>query len=341
VSTLVFDFADRRPIFRCPPAIVAGLRRLLPADWRLVVPEGDVDGSGDGGGALSPAAAAALSNAEVYMGMGLPPAAVALADRLRWVHSGTAGVSPALLRAASERHVTVTNSAGIHGPPVAETVIGMLLHFARGLDIAVAAQLERSWEKGALEQEPGWIRELDGATVGILGYGGIGREVARRARAFGARVIALRRRDLPGDEGDEIVFGADGLAALLAASDYLVVAAPATSATIGLLDGNVLRRMKPGAVLVNVARGSIVDEYALARVLEERHLRGAALDVFATEPLPRDHPLRNAPGTLLTPHISAYSWRFWQREARLIEDNVRRYLAGEALLNVVDAGAGY
>jgi phosphoglycerate dehydrogenase-like enzyme len=341
VSTLVFDFADRRPIFRCPPEVVDRLRRLLPVGWELVVPEGEVDGSGDGGGALSPAAAAALPAAEIYMGMGLPPAALAGADRLRWIHSGTAGVSRSLIRAAAERQVTLTNSAGVHGPPVAETVIGMLLHFARGLDFAVAAQHERSWEKRALEQEPGWIRELDGSTVGVVGYGGIGRGVARRARAFGARVVALRRRDLPGDDGDEIVFGADGLAALLAASDYVVVAAPATPSTIGLLDGEALSRMKPGAVLVNVARGSIIDESALARLLTKGHLRGAALDVFAREPLPPDHPLRSAPGTLLTPHISAYSWRFWQREAHLIEDNVRRYLNGDALLNVVDAGAGY
>jgi phosphoglycerate dehydrogenase-like enzyme len=339
---LVFDFAELRPIFRCPPEVPARLRVLLPPDWELLTPPGEVDGSGDGGGRLSPAAQAALRDAEVYMGMGLPAGAVSQAPALRWLHTGTAGVGPKLLAAVAERGIVLTNSAGIHGPPMAETVLGMILHFARGLHEALEIQRVRGWAKPALEEDPGLIREVAGSTVGIIGYGGIGREVALRVRALGARVLALRRREVSGDAaGDEIVTGREGFARLLAESDYVVLTAPATAETRGLLGEAELRALKPTAVVVNVSRGVLVDEAALARALVEGRIRGAALDVFAHEPLPADHPLREAPRLLLTPHTSAYSWRFWEREAALIEDNLRRFLAGQPLQNVVDPAAGY
>jgi phosphoglycerate dehydrogenase-like enzyme len=151
----------------------------------------------------------------------------------------------------------------------------------------------------------------------------------------------VRRREAGRDEWAEVLSGPDALPRLLGASDYLVLTAPATAQTRGIIDEQALRAMKASAVLVNVSRGSLVDELALARALHEGRLRGAALDVFTHEPLPAEHPLRDAPRTLLSPHISAYSWRFWEREGELIARNLQRYLAGEPLLNVVDPAAGY
>jgi phosphoglycerate dehydrogenase-like enzyme len=229
---------------------------------------------------------------------------------------------------------------------MAETVLGMILHFARGLDYAVAAQRRGEWDSASFERPHHGIREVGGATLGVIGYGGVGRAVARRAHALGMSVLALRRQPRP-DDGAEvaevagIVQGDDGLRRILEESDVVVLTVPSTPQTRGLIGAAELARMRPGAVLINVARGDIVDERALAEALRQRRLRGAGLDVFASEPLPADSPLWRLENVLITPHVSATTPRFWDREAALILDNLARYLAGEPLRNVVDAAAGY
>ncbi len=339
---LVMDLADARPIFAVPDWLADRIRAAAP-DWDVVVIDAAADGTGDGSVEATPESLAAVRDgAEVYLGFGVPGDLVRAGRDLRWVHTGVVGVGAALTPAMLDSDVLFTNSAGIHGPAMAETVIGYLLHFARGLDIAVRNQRAGRWDKGPFDAADAPVRELSRGTVGVVGLGGTGREVAWRAAALGARVVASRRRPEPTDlDGVELITGEDALDRLLAESDYVVLTLPETPETTGLIDAAMLDRMKPGAVLVNVSRGSLVDTPALIAALESGRVRGAALDAFTTEPLPEDHPLWTAPRLLVTPHTSAYTHAFWEREGELILDNFARFREGRPLRNVVDKKAGY
>ncbi|HEX6306800.1 MAG TPA: D-2-hydroxyacid dehydrogenase [Longimicrobiales bacterium] len=342
----VFNMHDERPVWTPPSSFVERLRAALPSDWELIDVAAPVSGRGDGGG-TSEEAVRAMAGAEIYFGLGLPRdlllAGLAAPGRLRWIHTGAAGVRSLLHPELAASDIVLTNSAGIHAEPIAETVIGMALHFARGIDHAVRAQERAEWRAHIYESRDSGVRELSGATLGIVGYGGIGRAVARRARALGMRVAASRRRSpaAPHDGPAELITGPGALERLLEQSDFLVLAAPSTSETRGLIGAPELARMKKGAVLINVARGDLIDEPALLAALRNGRLRGAALDVFATEPLPPESPLWQQPNVLVAPHVSATSPRFWEREGELILDNVKRYLGGRELRNVVDPVAGY
>jgi phosphoglycerate dehydrogenase-like enzyme len=339
---LVIDLADDRPIFSLPESVVTAIRAALPAGWEASLVRAPARGTGDGGGAASDAALEAVRDAEIYLGFGVPVGLLRAGPGLRWVHSGAAGVASALTPEMLERDILFTNSAGIHGPPVAETVLAYLLHFARGLDHALDGQRRGEWDTAALGAADSPVRELGRSTVGVVGMGGIGREVARRALALGARVVGTRRRSGPVDvDGVELLAGPASLRQLLEQSDYVVLTLPETAETRGLMGRDELATMRRDAVLVNVARGGLVDEDALLDALVTDRLRGAALDVFSVEPLPPQHPLRRAPNLLISPHTSAYTHHFWEREEALIVENLRRYLRGEPLTNVVDKGAGY
>ncbi len=345
----VLDMMDRRPIWAMPDSVPLELRAALPEDWELVVIEDETDGSGDGAARVSSAVLEAVSGAEVYFGYGIPAELIEGGPRLRWVHSGAAGVGSSLTTALLESDVVFTNSAKVHAEPMAETVLGMLLYFARGLDLAVANQQAREWKTDPYYVAGAPLAELGQSTVGIVGFGGIGRAVARRLTALGAGVLALKRR--PVEEGSavdvdgvELLHGEEGLAALLARSDAIVLAAPETGQTRGMIDEAALASMKPGAVLINVARGKLVDQQALVSALESGRLRGAGLDVFAKEPLPPDSPLWAMPNVLVTPHVSAVTKGFWRREADLMLFNLERFLERAPLdqwRNVVDKRAGY
>lgn len=340
---LVIDFADRRPLWRVPDWVIRRIEAALPGEWEVRVVQAPADGAGDGALQASAEALEAVADAEVYFGFGVSPVLLRAGRRLRWVHTGTAGVATLLTPELVESDIAFTNSAGVHGPAVAETVIAMMLHFARGLDIAVRAQAEGRWYKEPFDRADAPIREIAGSRTGVAGYGGIGREVARRVVALGGSVIATRRRPSgqgPAEPGVEVL-GPEGLDRLLETSDYVVLAAPETAQTRGLVGARELARMKRDAVLINVGRGSLVDEAALVDALASGRLRGAGLDVFATEPLPAGHPLWSLPNVLITPHVSAYTHRFWEREVALLEENLARYLDGRPLLNLVDKQAGY
>ena len=341
---LVLDMDDVRPILRLPDGFEERLRAALSFGWELVRIRSQSTGRGDGVATISPETLEAVRDAEVYLGYGAPEPVLRAAEGLRWIHSGTAGVSSAITPLLRESGAIFTNSAGVHAPAVAESALAMMLHFARGLDVAVRAQAAGEWRAEAFEALPPVVRELAGATLGIIGYGSIGRETARRACDLGMQVVGLRRRAgrEPASDGlASIVSGRAGLDRVLAESDYIVVAAPETRETRGMIDGPALERMRTGAVLVNVSRGALVDEEALVRALRSGRLRGAALDVFATEPLPASSPLWRLPNVLITPHVSSFTTRFWEREAELILDNLGRYMKGRPLRNVVDLGAGY
>lgn len=342
---LVVDLRDERPVWVMPEWALDEIRDALPAGWEAVVVDAPTHGRGDGGDP-SGAALAAVPGAEIYLGHGFPLALFEASrsrgePRLRWVHSGSAGVASSLYPEMRESDVLLTNSAGIYAAPMAETAIAMILHFARGLDVAVRAQAERRWAAELLEAEDSPAREIAGASVGIVGFGGIGREIARRVLALGMRVVALKRTPGEGPPGVELLVGAAALPELLRESDYLVLALPGTSETRGLIGPDQLDLLRPEAVVVNVGRGGVVDESALADRLRDGRLRGAALDVFETEPLSAASPLWDLPNTLLTPHSSGVSRRYWRRETDLIVENIRRYLDGRPLLNLVDKHAGY
>jgi phosphoglycerate dehydrogenase-like enzyme len=342
---VVVNLRDARPLWAIPDRALAEIRGAFPDDWEVAVVDAPADGCGDGG-EPGEAVLAAVRGAEVYLGYGMPPALFRAAAggpdaRLRWVHSGAAGVGGSLHAAMRESDVVLTNSAGIHAEPIADTVLAMVLHFARGLDFAVRAQAERRWDKAPFEGADSPVRELEEGTLGIVGLGGIGAAVARRAAALGMRVVASRRRAAEGPPGVEVFAGAGALDAVLERSDYLVVAVPQTEETRGMIGARELARLPAGAVVVNVARGGVVAEEALVDALRSGRLRGAGLDVFAEEPLPDASALWGLANVLVTPHVSATSHRFWRRQADLIVDNVGRYLAGRPLRNTVDKRAGY
>jgi phosphoglycerate dehydrogenase-like enzyme len=345
----VFNMRDERPAWSPPAWVAARLRDAIPPDWELVEVGEPVSGRGDGGG-VGARALAAVRGAEIYLGLGLPRdllhAALEPPARLRWVHTGAAGVASLLHDELVSYNIVLTNSAGIHAEPMADTVLGMMLHFARGLDYAVHARRHGTWDTEPFERRDSGIGELADATAGIIGYGGVGRAVARRATALGMNVLALRRHPTdprvdPDSDAVTILHGEGALDRVLSRSDVVVLTTPSTPHTRGLIGAAQLETMRRGAVLINVARGDVIDEAALIEALRNGRLRGAGLDVFATEPLPADSPLWHLPNVLITPHVSATTPRFWERQADLILDNLNRYLHGRPLRNVVDVAAGY
>jgi phosphoglycerate dehydrogenase-like enzyme len=255
--------------------------------------------------------------------------------RLRWIHTMAAGVDAELSADVVARPVVVTRTRGLHHVPVSEWVLMQLLAVSKRLPAFVRAQDARRWQPLEVPAS------LVGRTVGIVGYGEIGQAIAQRARGFGFRLVGLRRHPRPAPELDAL-YGPEGLERLLAESDYVVVVTPLTPETRGLIGAAQLRAMRPTAWLINVGRGPVVDEAALLRALREGWIAGAALDVFAQEPLPPEHPLWSLPNVLVTPHNSGI--RPLQFRSEIVDQfvaNLRRYLAGEPLLNQVDKAAGY
>jgi phosphoglycerate dehydrogenase-like enzyme len=278
---------------------------------------------------------------------------LAHAPHLAWVHSATSGVERALTPAALARDVLVTNARGVFSRPIAEHVLLMILAVSRHLPELLDLQRERTWQ-------PLEGKELREQTIGIVGYGSLGRSVASLASAFGARVVAMRRRldapevrpapgDPASDDGEvfplepriDRLVGPDGLPSLLAESDIVVLAAPLTPETEGLIDETAIASMKRTAWLINVARGRLVDDRALIRALRENRIGGAALDTFRDEPLPPSSPYWELPNVILTPHTAWSSARVLDRSIALFCDNLVRYSRGEPLRNVVDPAAGY
>ena len=270
------------------------------------------------------------------------------APRLAWVHSATSGVERALTPAARERGLIVTNARGVFSRPIAEYVLMMILAVSRRLPQLLELQRERTWQ-------PLEGTELRDVTVGIVGLGSIGRAVGALATAFGCRVVAVRRRPdedaaVATGDGDEPsvgelmldrVGGPETLPELLGESDFIVLAAPLTPQTEDMIDADALAMVKPGAWLINVARGRLVDERALLRALRDGHLGGAILDTFRDEPLPPMSSFYDLPNVIVTPHTAWSSGRVLDRSVELFCDNLRRFSKGEPLLNVVDPAAGY
>lgn len=344
MSRLVLDLRDARPIWSITDWALAEIRGAVPDRFDVVEVASPADSRGDGG-APSEESLEAVANAEVYMGFGFPRplflAAQQTGDELRWVHSASAGVGGSLYREMRESEVILTNSAGIHAEPMADSVLGAILYFARGLDLAVRAQQKKVWDNDAFSALDSPVHEIAGSTLGIVGFGGIGAAVGRRALSLGMRVLAFNRSGRVELKGAEVATGEAGLRRLLDESRYLVLSLPRTSSTEGFLNRERIRALSRECVIVNVGRGELIDEEALVEALTSGNLRGAALDVFHREPLPPHSPFWELPNVLVTPHSSATTHQFWRREVDLIIENLRRYEAGEPMLNQVDKAAGY
>ncbi|OLB23393.1 MAG: hypothetical protein AUH15_03570 [Acidobacteriales bacterium 13_2_20CM_55_8] len=283
-----------------------------------------------------------LRDAEIAIAWSIRPEQFKIATKLRWIHSPAAAVHQLIFPELLNSAVILTNSSQVHGPVVAEHVIALLFALAKRLPDAFRFQEKHIWG-----QEPMWRgrprpRELAGATVGLVGLGSIGQEVAKRTFALGMRIIAAREHPEKGSpEHVDQVFPSSQIDALLSQSDYVILAAPLTPATRSLMNASRFARMKPDACLINVSRGVLVDEAALAQALREKKIGGAALDVFAQEPLPPDSPLWDLENLLITPHTAALTEKLWERHYKLFAENLRRYVAHQPLLAVVDKQRGY
>jgi phosphoglycerate dehydrogenase-like enzyme len=266
------------------------------------------------------------------------------APALRWVHVPAAGVDLSLIPPLAERGILLTHSEGTYDVAVGEFAMGLVVAAAKGLPSLVRGQDEGRWLKGGpwedLEHHPVVPATLAGKTIGIIGLGGIGRVCARAARGFGMRVLAVRRSGQSSALAER-VYAPDGLIAMLEQCDYVVIAAPLTEATRGMIGERELAAMKPSAWLINIARGQIIDEPALVRALEAGQIAGAGLDVFATEPLPPDYPFWKMPNVIVAPHVSGLHWEMREVEADHFGAELRRFLRGQPLKSLVDFDLGY
>ncbi len=283
-----------------------------------------------------------IQDAEVLVAFSLRPEQFAHARKLRWIHSPAAAVHQLLFPELVKSDVIITNASSVHGPVVAEHVIALIFALAKKLPQAAGFQQQHVWGQEAMWHSQPPPREIAGATLGLVGLGSIGREVARHAAGLGMRVVATRENPRkPKPEFVHQVLPSMQIDELLSQSDYVVLSPPLTPETRGLMNASRFAAMKPDGCLINVGRGPLVDEVALASALRERKIAGAALDVFEAEPLPADSPLWDLENLLITPHTAGMTAKLWDRHYSSISENLRRYLAGEPLHGVVDKEKGY
>jgi phosphoglycerate dehydrogenase-like enzyme len=295
-----------------------------------------------------------MADATAFFGK-LTPALLAAAPSLRWVQSPTASLEHYVFPELAAHPCVLTNMRGLFSDVIADQVFGYVLCFARNLHRYVLQQARGVWSPIGGEQArvevatgPGVVNAIDKShmhlsdhTLGVVGLGAIGGEIARRALAFGLRVVAADPQPRHA-EGVEVVLPVEQLDRLLAASDFVVIAAPHTPRTAKMFRRPQLQRMKRSAYLINIGRGAIIDLADLVAALEANEIAGAALDVFETEPLPADSPLwKMGDRVILTPHVAGYSPRIAERHLGVLVENVRRFVAGEPLLNVVDKAEWY
>ncbi|WP_109688282.1 D-2-hydroxyacid dehydrogenase [Tumebacillus permanentifrigoris] len=278
-----------------------------------------------------------LADAQIMITYGedLTPELVAACPNLKWIQVISAGLELMPFPALDARDILVTNARGIHKVPMAEYTIGLILMFSRRFVELYRNQQKRLWDRTIR------IDELSGQTLGIIGAGAIGSEIAKRAQAFGMHTlgVAATQREVAGiDE----MFDSSGLDHVLQRSDYIVVIVPLTDQTRGLIGAREIGLMKESAVLINIARGLVVDEHALLTALQAQKIRGAGLDVFVEEPLPEDHPFWSLENVVLTPHLSSRSPKYMERAQEIFRHNLRVYTSGVGeMINVIDTKKGY
>ncbi len=298
-------------------------REIAPG-WEIAVTGGPEETGG------------AIGGAEIYVDWAYDfyGEIVERGDSIKWIQSLSAGVDMLPMDLIERRGIAVTNAGGIHKIQISENVFGYMLMFARGLNRLYDDQKEKKWDKS--------IRtfELYEKTLGIIGAGSIGSETARLGKAFGMKVIGLRKSGR-NEEYYDVMYDNGGLDKLLAASDFVVSCIPLTGETRHMLGEHEFEVMKDTAYFINISRGGVVDEAALIRALREGKIRGAGLDVFEEEPLPVQSPLWDMPNVLITPHSAGSTDRYMERAMALFNDNLSRYLKGEKLVNLIDPKRGY
>jgi phosphoglycerate dehydrogenase-like enzyme len=260
-----------------------------------------------------------------------------MCPRVRWVHTRWAGLDGLLFPELEESAAALTNGTGVFSESLGEFALAGILFFAKDLGRMIRNQAAGRWEQFDVD-------EISGQTLGIIGYGDIGHQVASRARAMGMRVVAVKRHALPPGATDahaERIYTPERTEEMIAISDYILVTAPLTTETRGLVGEREFAAMKPTAVVMNLGRGPVIDEAAMLRALRERRIRGAVLDVFDTEPLPPDHPFYRMDNVLVSPHTADHTADWLERAMRLFLENFERFRKGEPLNNLIDKKLGY
>lgn len=258
------------------------------------------------------------------------------AKNLRWLNLPSAGADNYTdVNAYVNKDIILTNSSGVYGLPIAEHVFAMILSFNRNLQEYAYLKEKKSWEM-ILN-----TKDFYGSTVGIIGFGDIGKEIAIRAKAFGARVLVVKRKPSQVPEYVDELYITEEIDQVLKQSDYIVLTLPATKNTKGIISRDRINIMKPGAYLVNIGRGELIDQEALIEALRENKIGGAGLDVMTPEPLPADSPLWELPNVIITQHSSGLSVGNDTRRVKLFADNLKRYVNNEKLVNIVDFTEGY
>ena len=283
-----------------------------------------------------------LSDATVLFGGSFGPEHLREAKQLRWIHSPAAAIHDLLFPELVDSEIILTNARDVHGVVVAEQVMAMMFAIARRIPESVRFQVKHTWGQATLAEQHRIPHELGGATLGLVGVGSIGRNVASRAPATGMKVIAVREHaSQPKPEHVDEVLPTSQLDKLLSRSDYVVLSPPVTPATRGMIGRAQFAAMKKEGYLINVGRGPLVDEPALIDALRERRIAGAALDLFDQEPLPPESPLWDLENLLITPHTGGMTDKMWDRHYAFFAGNLHRFLAGQPLLALVNKKLGY
>ncbi len=283
-----------------------------------------------------------LPDTDIFVGYSLRPQQLKEALMLKWIHSTASGVAQLMYPELRDSGIAVTNPRGIFATPMAEHAMGLLLALARNFPDSLRHQDRAHWGQQEIWDQTQRLTELNGQLLLIIGFGSIGKELARRAKAFGMEVWAVNRSGHSDSTGlAEKILPISTLPEILPHADFVVVAAPETPDTKHLIGTPELARMKCSARLINLARGSLIDEAALLHALQQNQLGGAALDVTSVEPLPSDSPLWKAPRLFITPHTSAVSDRLWTRQTDILLCLLEKWFAGEELFNLVNFAKGY
>ncbi len=282
-----------------------------------------------------------IGDTDVLIAWSLTPEQFAGARRLKWIHAPAAGINQLMRPDVINSQVVITNARDVQAPLVAEHALACMFALAKRIPQCLRYQSARQWGQLKLWEERPRPREIAGATVLVLGIGSIGYEFTVRAKALGMRVLAVRQNPRAGANGADAVYGPAHLNEILPEVDFVVLCAPCTPSSMGLMNSARLSKMKPTAYLINVGRGELVDEPALLEALHKGWIAGAALDVFQQEPLPPESPFWALENLLITPHFAAATESIWERHYQLICDNMARFLDGRPLLNQVDKQRGY
>ncbi len=282
-----------------------------------------------------------LPHTDIFVGYSIRPKQFAYTRKLKWIHSTASGIAQLTYPELRSSGIVVTNASGVHAIPMAEHTLGALIALARRFPDCFRAQGKRLWAQQEIWDAEVRPREMKGSVLLLAGFGAIGQEVAKRAKPLGMKIWAVTQSGRSNSKLLERIMPVSELDRVLPEADFVVLAAPETPGTHHLMGARQFALMKPTAYLVNVARGTLVNEAALVDALRRHVIAGAALDVADSEPLPPRSPLWKLENLFLTPHVSSASDHLWERQTALVVENLERWFSGRELLNRVDLNRGY